>query len=193
MSKADEIWRDIKGYENKYQISNLGNVRSLSRTIVRKNGKKQTFKSRVLKPCKNNKGYYLVSLDGKLYTIHRLVVENFMNNLVVNHKNGIKTDNRIENLELISQKDNCIKAWQQGLCENIRENAYNQKHKKQIKTSKAINQMDLQGNIINTFASIRDAERKTGINNTLIVGCCKGRHKTTHGYRFEYARTTSNK
>lgn len=183
---ADEIWTDIKGFEGKYQISNFGNVKSLSRTIIRKNGKKQTFKSRILKPCKNNKGYYLVSLDGKLYTIHRLVVENFMNNLVVNHKNGIKTDNRIENLELISQKDNCIKAWQQGLCENVRKNAYNQKHKKQIRTSKSVIQYDLNGNKIKEFVSIRDAERQTRINNSNIIECCKLRRKSAGGFIWNY-------
>lgn len=188
MSKADEIWKDIKGYENKYQISNLGNVKSLARTIIRKNGEKQTFQERILKPCRNNKGYYLVSLDGKLYTIHRLVAENFMENLVVNHKNGIKTDNRIENLELISQKDNCIKAWKQGLCENIRKNAYNQKHKRNIKTSRPVIQLDNNGNIINSFVSVREAEEKTGIHNSLIINVCQGKYKSTHGYKFKYAK-----
>lgn len=188
MSKADEIWHDIKGFENKYQISNLGNVKSLKRTIIRKNGKKQTFQERILKPCKNNKGYYIVSLDGELHTIHRLVAENFLENLVVNHKNGIKTDNRIDNLEFIAQKDNCIKTWKQGLCENVRRSAYNQKHKRDIKTSRAVIQIDANGNIINSFVSIREAEEKTGIHNSLIIGVCQGKHKTTHGYKFKYVK-----
>ena len=187
MSEADkEEWRDIKGYEGIYQISNLGKVKSLSRTITRKNGSKQKIEERILKPCKSKKGYYLVCLDGKMHTIHRLVAENFVNSLVVNHKNGIKTDNRLSNLELISQKDNIHKAWEQGLCENIRRLAYTKIHRRDIKTSKKVCQMDMDNNVINTFVSIREAEEKTGISDSNIMRCCRNIQESTHGYKFQY-------
>ncbi len=194
MSKADEEeWKDIIGYEGKYQVSNLGRIKSLCRVVQRKNGHIQTINERILKPTISNKGYYMVSLDGKTYTVHRLEALAFLgkSKLTVNHINGIKTDNRIENLEFVTHKENCIKAWQTGLCENVRESAYKIKHKRDIKTSRAVVQTDLKGNIINKFVSIREAEEKTGIHNCLILGVCQGKHYTTHGYVFKYIERAS--
>lgn len=191
MSEADrlEIWKDIADY-NGYQVSNLGNVRSKNRTIMRKNGIKQTFKAKNLSPCKNNKGYYMVSLKGKQHTVHRLVakafVDNSYNQNVVNHINGIKTDNRAENLEFTTQQDNMQKAWRNNQCENVRKSLFSRTHKREIKTSRAVYQYDLEGNLINTFVSTREATDKTGISNCLIVANCKGRLKTTHNYIFKY-------
>jgi len=104
-----EIWKDIKGYEGHYRVSTEGRVRSLKR----KDNTGRNFKGRVLKlifRC----GYFGVGLckNGKVKTfyVHRLVAISFISNSdnksCINHKNGIKTDNRIENLEWCSQKEN---------------------------------------------------------------------------------------
>lgn len=89
-----EIWKDIKGFEGRYQVSNLGNVRSLN--YRRKNITQN------LKP-KYSRGYLEVNLDNKHFKIHRLVamafVEGYKPGLVVNHLNEIRTDNRPENLQ----------------------------------------------------------------------------------------------
>lgn len=191
MSKADEIelWFNIPKHEN-YQASSLGRIKSKERIIVRKNGIKQTIKEKILTPAKNNKGYYLVILDGKTYLVHRLIAETYISNpngyTIVNHINGIKTDNRFENLEFTTQKDNAQKAWKQGLCENVREKAYKTKRKMNIKTSKMIAQMHINGTIINIFPSIREAERRTEISNGNISRCCRGEFKTVGGYAWKY-------
>lgn len=108
-----EVWKDIKGYENLYQVSNFGNVRSLDKSIVRKNGEKLTVHGKVLKPM-ISKGYYYVRLNNcgvwKDEQVHRLVAGAFIsnpNNLPeVNHIDEDKTNNYIDNLEWCSRKYN---------------------------------------------------------------------------------------
>lgn len=177
---ADEIWLTIKQNEN-YEISNLGNVRN-----------KKT--KRILKPAISNKGYYLVGLSNKCkshtYTIHKLVMEHFnrcaFDYEVINHIDGNKLNNNINNLEYVTQRENCIKAWENNLCENVREKAFKREHSKEIKTSRAVIQYDLKGNEINSFVSVRDAQRQTGINNSNIIACCKYKKRIAGGYVWRY-------
>ena len=106
---APEYWKDIEGFPN-YQISNLGNVWS-----------KKT--NRILKPYKTNRGYLTVGfwLDGKKkrLSIHRLVAQAFLTNPQnfpeVNHINGYKTDNNLDNLEWATGRNNILHAYQAGL------------------------------------------------------------------------------
>jgi len=103
-----EIWKEVKGYEGIYEVSNLGNVKSLNY-----NG---TKKEKELKICYDSDGYCIVSLFknkvSKTRKVHQLVAESFLNHtpngmkLVVNHINFIRNDNRLENLEIISQRIN---------------------------------------------------------------------------------------
>lgn len=121
----EEVWKDIKGFEGRYQVSNMGRVRSLDRTNIDKRGRIVHIKGMILKDCINKgKGYYRVSLsDGhRNYThrdVHRLVALHFVDGykpgLIVNHKNEIKTDNRAENLEWCTYQYNLnysdVIAW----------------------------------------------------------------------------------
>lgn len=101
-----EIWKAIPGYDG-YEVSNLGNVKSL--------GNNKTRKEKILKPLSNGKGYFQVELFKKRVYIHQLVAMAFLNHkkdghkLVVDHINNIQTDNRLENLQIISQRKNTIK------------------------------------------------------------------------------------
>lgn len=128
-----EQWKDVVGYEGYYEVSDHGNVRSLDkevRTNIR-HVKSRIIKGKVLKPYKKNHGYYAVSLskDGKWFTteIHRLVAKAFlpnpMNKKVVNHKDGNKLNNHIDNLEWTSYKENHWHAREIQLLVNVGQHA----------------------------------------------------------------------
>lgn len=112
----NEMWKDIPNFYGKYQVSNMGNVRSIARTIIRRNGRKQQIESKMLVSRKSGCGYLYVTLhnEGKKETIrvHRLVASLFLknpNNLpVVNHKDENKQNNNVDNLEWCTQQYNIM-------------------------------------------------------------------------------------
>ena len=174
-----EIWKDIEGYEGKYMVSNLGRVKSLNY--------RRTGKEKIMKGYDNGYGYLRVLLhkDGKVKNcrIHRLVAQAFLENPQnlpeVNHKDEDKTNNRVDNLEWCSRQYN---------------NTYNGRAKKSAEKqrndpnkSKPIVGIDKVSGLILEFPSAREAERMTGINNSSITKCCKGKRKSTGGYVWYYA------
>lgn len=112
-----EQWKDIPGFEGYYQVSNLGKVRSLDREITFRNGRKRTYDGCFLSPKRSGDGYRKVALSvGRninQVSIHRLVMLAFVgpSDLEVNHKNGDKTDNRLENLEYTTRAENELHAY----------------------------------------------------------------------------------
>jgi hypothetical protein len=140
-----EVWKDIEGYEGLYQVSNLGRVKSMDRIIERKNNTDQKRKGKMLESNKTQKqkdglDYPSVGLckfaKVKLIRVHRLVAETFIknndNNLIVNHINGIKTDNVVSNLEWVTQSDNLYHAYKMGL----KDKYFNKNTKRNIKTGR---------------------------------------------------------
>ena len=117
------IWRDIEGYEGFYQVSSIGQVRSVDRVVDHKRHGKVIRKGRVLKELKNGNGYSFVTLykNGKYkpFKVHRLVATAFGYNPhdknQVNHESGIKTENGIWNLEFVTPSENIRHAYQMGL------------------------------------------------------------------------------
>lgn len=117
----EEIWKDIAGYEGRYQISNHGNVKSLTRTIIQVNGKPLTTRERILKFRIDPSGYrtthFWIGEKEHTYKIHRLVafhfVENPMNHNVVNHLDSNRINNYYKNLEWCSFRENATHAHKQ--------------------------------------------------------------------------------
>ena len=110
-----EVWVNIKGYEGAYQVSNLGNVRSVDREILMSHGGIKFLEGKMLKLNEDNLGYLRVNLydkkkNKKTWRVHQLVGINFLDNedghTYVNHINRDKLDNRVENLVWVSRYEN---------------------------------------------------------------------------------------
>ena len=107
-----EIWKSISGYERYYEISNIGRVKGVERFVKHPDGGLLKKNVKYLKSSSNGTGYMriMLSKDGlrKEYYVHRLVMEAFVgkNSLHINHKNGIRDDNRLENLEYVTIREN---------------------------------------------------------------------------------------
>lgn len=174
----EEIWADIKGYEGLYQVSNLGRVKSLAKIVAR--GRLQG--ERILKPGIDKTGYQRVNLykngKHKRYSVHRLVLTAFkpvdnMNNLDVNHKDEVKTNNTLENLEWMTHKEN------------------NNYGTRTARTSLPVVQLTLDGKLVNIWRSSHEAEREGGYHPGNINSCCKNKfHRPGNniykGYRWCY-------
>ena len=172
----EEVWKDIKGFEGRYQVSNMGRVRGLDRWT--NNERPRFVKGKILKPTINKKehskfGYYHVSLsDGNRnythYEVHRLVALHFVpgykEGLVVNHINEYSLDNRAENLEWCTPGYNLaysdVVAWKR----------------------KPLYQYDLDGNFIKKHECGRQAEKELGFSITHAVYTSKRGY--THGFLF---------
>lgn len=104
-----EVWKGMSEFDNEYEVSNLGRFRSLDRVIIRK-GSQARIKGRIIKGQQDAYGYVTMTIKNKQVKAHRLVakyfVENPLNKNQVNHKNGIKNDNRAVNLEWCSHEEN---------------------------------------------------------------------------------------
>jgi hypothetical protein len=151
-----EEWKDIKGYEGLYQVSNLGRVKSLERTVTRKNGRKLPVKELILKPETIHNGYLRVALEDsgkrKRFLIHRLVCEAFHENPEnkpeVNHINEKKTDNRACNLEWVTAKENCNHGTRIARIAKAQ--------------SKPVGQYTRNGKLIKNWQSTMEVERQLG-------------------------------
>lgn len=124
-----EVWKDVIGYEGKYQVSNFGNVKSLSRLVPNSRGGFKTIPTRILKPGMGTSGYLGVNLSSpgnKTFMVHRLVALAFLPNPelkeYVNHKDGVKTNNSVSNIEWATPTENAKHALDNKLNSHYGEN-----------------------------------------------------------------------
>lgn len=172
-----ELWKDIDGYEGLYQVSNLGNVRSL------KWRRTKTIKNLCLK--RHNKGYLQVGLTkdnvSKMYLVHRLVAQAFMENPnnyeCINHKDENKQNNIVENLEW------CTKAYNNQY--SRKKHCFSKRRGKEI--SKNILQLDLENRVIKIWENSRTIFLETGMKQWSISECCRGNRNQAYGYKWQYA------
>lgn len=179
----NEEWRDIKGYEGLYQVSNLGRVKSLERICNCFYGYR-TVPDKIRKICIDTNGYCYVKIHKngvrQNHSIHRLVAEAFIPNPnnypCINHKSEDKTNNRVCNLE-----------W----CTVLYNNNYGDRMERISKKtrngwqSKPVLQCDLDGNLIHEWPSAMECDRN-GFCQGHVSACCRGDKKTYKGYIWKY-------
>lgn len=167
MNQETEIWKPIKGYEEKYMVSNLGRVKSLK-------DKYGNYREKILKPRKDSSGYLYVGLylngKSKNFTIHRLVANTFIDNPdnlpVINHKDENKLNNSVENLEYCTVKYN---------------NYYGTRLERISKKVGCFKDNTL----IKVYDAIRDTE-KDGFKSSNVCQCCIGKRNSHHGFQWRY-------
>lgn len=189
-----ELWKDIDGYEGKYQVSSCGNVRSLTRW-----GNGRILKGGKTKP--NPQPYRFVPLVGagrgdvKNKYIHRLVAEAFIpnpNNLPeVNHIDGNTFNNNVENLEWCTHADNMKCASLAGALSKGQDKWKGKFHPR----AKAVIQLTKEGVFVKEWGSVNEIMRKTGIPASTIFRVCSPKYKHEHsayGYIWKYKDETTN-
>ena len=172
MKAENEIWKDIPEYEGFYQVSSLGRVKSLCHTFKMKNNKTFNVKEKILQPILQKTGYYTFNLckntKRKCHSLHRLIATSFIENPLmytcVNHKDEIKTNNSLDNLEW------CTKSYNRkyGTCQ---ERIIDSQRKRVV-------QLNSSGQIVKTWDSVNEAGRN-GFNAGKISLCCNGK-RTKH-------------
>lgn len=195
MNKSvEEVWKNVtvSGFEDRYQVSSFGRVRSLDKNIPNRWGGFRFIPGKEMSLVSDRSGYKKVGFRSPgvyiRFSVHRLVgfcfIENKLNKPSINHKNGIKFDNRVSNLEWVTAQENTIHSFK--VLKRIAPN----KGRFGVlnKTSIAINQISKDNVFIKRWDSIADASRFYSVASTSIVAVCKKNKYRYYcaGFKWEY-------
>ncbi len=157
-----EIWKQVKNTNNTYFVSNLGRFKNAKGRIV------TNYKPHI-------SGYIIVLIDNKSYKLHRIIAKEFIDNPEnkeqVNHIDGNKLNNSVDNLEWVTNKENQIHKFKNGLGNNF---------------TRKIGQYDLNNNFIKEFPSIVSAAKEVNVSKSCVQGVLANKRKTTGGFIWKY-------
>ena len=191
----NEIWKDIKNYEDLYQVSNYGRVKRLGvyRTSARYYKKGRYYPTKIMTSSIGKHCYCYVQLfdysgSFKTIRIHRLVAEAFIpnpkNKPQVNHKDGNKENNKIDNLEWCTNGENGKHAWDNNLrTKNFGKDNY---------ISRKVLQYTSDKKLIKEWDCIKDISRSLGYNYGYIIACCQRKYKLGHNFIWRYKEEIDN-
>lgn len=187
----EEVWKDVEGFKGYYQVSNLGNVRSLTRKVNTFNGMRTT-KGKVLKPLKTKNNYLRIDLrknrKHKYILLHRLVALTFIPNPhnypVINHIDGNKFNNNINNLEWCTQSHNIKEAFRLGTAKVYKHHYIDGT----LPCTKIpVNQYSLNNVFLAHYSSIKEASLSTNTSQKGISFCCRNKQKHANHFIWRYA------
>jgi hypothetical protein len=188
-----EDWRNIPGYEGLYQVSSFGRIKRIANSRYNSLTKSFNKKEYILSTPVNDKGYSTANLykNGKAspVRIHRLVAEVFMpnneNKPEVNHINGIKSDNQLNNLEWATRSENQKHAFANGLNKPNRINKG--KFRGEHTRARKIVEVDNKGNVLQNFSCLKDATIFYNLSAGEVSRVCSGKANHSHNHYFKYA------
>lgn len=182
----DREWKPIEGYEGLYEVSNLGEVKSLNYN--------RTGREKLLSLGKNRYGYLYVQLSKngfvKVFRINRLVYSTFVGeipeDMQVNHIDEDKENNRVDNLNLMTPKENI--RWGTGIARRADVRRGKPNPKVAAAKSKAVQALDkVTGNVVYEFPSTMEAQRQGYGDHRNISACCNGKRKSHGGFIWRYS------
>lgn len=176
-------WFPLKDYENLYEITKNGIIRRIAYDTNRIHNTYKNKLPMIIKQQPDKDGYMRITLRKNekvnIIPVHRLVARTFIpnpeNKEQVNHKNGIKNDNRVENLEWVTSSEN-IRHRIDVLGVTL----------KNKKGSKIVQQLDMEGNVITEYPSAKEAHRLTGFSQGHISEVCRGEKQSYKGFKWKY-------
>lgn len=181
-----EIWKDIDDYNGIYQVSNLGRIKSLCNN--------KTRKEKILKLKKSKDGYLYAILNKnnkrKNFSVHRLVAQAFIpnpeNKPCIDHINTDRSNNRVENLRWVTPKENMNNPLTKEKISKNNAKTMKDKFGNKHNNSKPVLQFTKDGEFIRKWGCAMDVERELEIKSKLISRCCRGKKKTTYGYKWHF-------
>ena len=168
-----EIWKPIKGYEDRYMVSTKGRIKSIERVVIGKDGISRRVNEKIKEPTLSPIGYYVVSLwkgnSSRLEYVHRLIATAFIKNPNnyphINHKDGNKRNNSLENLEWCTHEQNLRHAREHGLFKS--------------RNIAAVDPITFK--VIKVYWNAAIAAKETGASRNVICRCCRENHGKSGG------------